>query len=82
MKQKIKNKKRMEGTVVSDKMAKTVVVSVQSHKVHPVYKKHYNISKKYKAHDPEKKYKVGDRVIVEETRPLSKDKKWVVVGKA
>lgn len=82
MLEKTKHRKKLEGLVVSDKMQKTAVVSVESHKVHPLYKKHYKISKKYKAHDPEKKYVTGDRVIIEESRPLSKDKKWVVIGKA
>ena len=69
----------MEGLVVSDKMQKTAVVSVQSHKVHPVYKKHYNVSKKYKAHDPENRFKIGDKLKIIEIRPISKDKKWKVI---
>jgi len=75
----IKNPKILKGVVVSDKMDKTVVVLVNSLVKHPKYKKYIKISKKYKAHDPEKKYKVGDRVIIEETRPISKDKHFKVL---
>ena len=74
-----KNPKILKGVVVSDKMDKTVVVLVNSLVKHPKYKKYIKISKKYKAHDPEKKYKVGDRVIIEETRPISKDKHFKVL---
>lgn len=81
MSDKTKNKKRMEGTVTSDKTQKTVSVVVTSRKQHPIYKKYYMSSKKYKAHDEENKYKVGDKIIIEESRPLSRDKKWIVIGK-
>jgi small subunit ribosomal protein S17 len=73
------------GQVVSDKMDKTVVVSVQRQYLHPVYKRVVRESKKYKAHDEENRCRVGDRVRIVETRPLSKDKRWRVieiVGKA
>jgi len=74
-------RRRLEGTVVSDKMAKTVVVSIERMKMHPKYKKRYLVSKKYKAHDEKGEYHVGDKVIIEETRPISKDKRWRVVRK-
>ncbi|MCD6094856.1 30S ribosomal protein S17 [bacterium] len=72
-------KKRLQGTVISDKMDKTVVVQVEKWKVHPKYKKGYRIHKKYKAHDAENKCKVGDKVVIEECHPLSKEKRWRVV---
>ncbi len=67
-----------EGIVVSDKMAKTVVVRVERVYRHPLYQKTMRVSKKFKAHD-EIGCKVGDRVEIMETRPLSKDKCWRVV---
>ena len=72
------SKRKLKGKVVSNKMQKTVVVEVETIKTHPKYKKRYKISKKYKAHDEKNKYQIGDRVVIEETRPLSKGKKWVV----
>lgn len=67
------------GQVVSDKMDKTVVVSVQRQYLHPVYKRVVRESKKYKAHDEENRCRMGDRVRIVETRPLSRDKRWRVV---
>ena len=72
-------RKVREGIVVSDKMQKTVVVSVERRVPHPVYGKMVTRTKKYKAHDEENSSKVGDRVRIMETRPLSKDKRWRVV---
>jgi small subunit ribosomal protein S17 len=69
----------LKGVVVSDKMDKTVVVSVSRFIKHPKYGKFYSRSKKYKAHDAENKYKVGDKVEIIETRPISKDKKFRVL---
>jgi small subunit ribosomal protein S17 len=69
----------LKGVVVSDKMDKTVVVSVSRFVKHPLYGKFYQVNKKYKAHDPENKYKVGDKVEIVETRPISKDKRFKVV---
>lgn len=60
-------------------MNKTVVVRVNSFKKHPKYLKYYRLSKKFKAHDEKGEYKVGDEVIIQETRPLSKEKRWKVV---
>jgi len=74
-------KKKLQGIVVSDKMQKTVVVLVERVKEHPKYKRRYKIHKKYKAHDENKEYKAGDKVIIEETIPISKDKHFIVVKK-
>jgi len=70
--------KTLNGVVVSDKMDKTVVVLVSRFVKHPKYDKYYNTSKKYKVHDEENKYKIGDKVEIVETRPISKDKKFKV----
>ncbi len=72
---------RLKGVVVSDKQEKTVVVRVESLKEHPRYKKRYKVHKRYKAHDEKGEFKEGDGVVIEETRPISKDKKWRVVKK-
>ena len=69
----------LKGVVVSDKMDKTVIVSVSRFIKHPLYGKFYKVSKKYKAHDQENKYKVGDEVAIVETRPFSKGKFFKVV---
>lgn len=74
----VSRRKFREGVVVSDKMDKTVVVSVETMKRHPLYGKTMRRSKKYKAHDEENRCVVGDRVRIREARPLSKDKCWVV----
>ena len=74
-------KHQLKGTVISDKMQKTVVVEVERFKEYPKYKKKYKIHKKYKAHDEKGEYHIGDKVVIEECRPLSKDKRWRVVNK-
>jgi small subunit ribosomal protein S17 len=74
-------KKRLQGEIVSDKMQKTVVVKVERIKEHPKYKKRYKVHKKYKAHVEKGDYKVGDKVVIEECRPISKEKRWKVVKK-
>jgi len=74
----LEKRKAREGLVVSNKMAKTVVVAVETRKVHPLYKKAIRLSKKYKAHDENGACKIGDRVRIVETRPLSKEKRWRV----
>ena len=79
MKNEVVHKRILEGVVVSDKMNKTVTVGVSNFKKHPVYKKYYNVIKKYKAHDEENSFKIGDKVKIQESRPVSKDKRWVVV---
>ena len=67
------------GVVVSDKMQKTVVVKVERVYRHPLYQKVIKVAKKFKAHDELNECKVGDRVEIMETRPLSRDKRWRVV---
>ena len=67
------------GQVVSDKMDKTIVVTVKTKKKHPLYKKTVNSSKKFKAHDENHECGIGDTVKIMETRPLSKDKNWRLV---
>lgn len=74
-------RRRMSGVIVSDKMAKTVVVAVEKEKVHPKYLKRYKMTERYKAHDENNEYKTGDKVTIEETRPQSKEKRWRVVEK-
>jgi small subunit ribosomal protein S17 len=69
----------MWGTVVSDKRDKTVTVVVERRVMHPVYKKFITRSKKYAAHDEANRFKIGDRVQIRETRPISKTKCWEVV---
>ncbi len=81
-KSEIKNeviKRKFNGVVVSDKMNKTIVVKVARVKVHPMYKKRFSVSRKYKVHDEKNQYKKGDKVQFIETRPLSKNKRWRVV---
>ena len=74
----LEKRKVREGLVVSDRMDKTVVVAVETRKVHPLYKKAIRVSKKYKAHDENNACKIGDKVKIVETRPLSKEKRWRV----
>ncbi len=66
---------------MSDKMEKTVVVAVERLKLHPKYRKYFRVTKKYKAHDENREYHTGDRVVIQETRPLSKEKRWKVISK-
>ncbi len=72
-------KRILQGTVVSDKNDKTVVVKVERRFAHPLFKKTVRRSKKYKAHDENNQFKVGDTVLIQESAPISKDKCWVVV---
>jgi small subunit ribosomal protein S17 len=76
------NIKRLSGTVVSDAMDKTVVVSVDRFVKHPKYGKYYTVSKKYKAHDEGNTHHVGDKVMIEPCRPISKNKSFRVVASA
>ncbi len=71
----------LSGIIVSDKMNKTRVVLVERLKKHARYHKYYNVSKKLKAHDEKNEYKTGDKVTIKETRPLSKDKRWIIIKK-
>ena len=73
-------KRQLTGIIISNKMTKTVVVKVEKLKEHPKYKKRYKISKKYKTHT-DQEHQIGDKVIIEECRPISKDKRWRVVKK-
>ena len=66
----------LQGVVVSDKMDKTIVVKVERRVMHPIYKKFIKRSKKYHAHDENNEAKIGDKVVIAETRPLSKLKRW------
>jgi small subunit ribosomal protein S17 len=72
-------KKRREGVVVSDKMTKTRVVVIERVYRHPRYERVITRSKRLKAHDEQNASKVGDRVLIEETRPLSKEKRWRIL---
>lgn len=71
-------RKSKVGTVMSDRMDKTVVVRVERVVLHPVYKKYTRRRTTYKAHDEKNEYRIGDRVEIVETRPLSKEKRWRV----
>ena len=73
--------KTLKGEVVSDKMDKTIVVNVTRYIAHKKYGKYFKIDKKYKAHDEANTYKIGDKVTISETKPISKDKSFVVTGK-
>ena len=75
-------KRSLQGVVVSDKQSKTVVVRVERRFTHPVLKKTIRRSKKYHAHDEANKHKVGDIVAIEESKPISKNKRWVVLETA
>ena len=72
-------RKTRVGTVVSDKMDKTIVVAIEDNVSHPLYKKIIKRTVKFKAHDEKNEAKAGDRVKIMETRPLSKDKRWRLV---
>ena len=74
-------KKRLTGKIISNKMQKTVVVRVESTKEHPKYRRRYRLHKNYKAHVKNGEYQIGDKVIIEECRPISKEKGWKVVKK-
>ncbi|WP_025028098.1 30S ribosomal protein S17 [Caldalkalibacillus mannanilyticus] len=73
------NRKVQVGKVVSDKMDKTITVSVETYKKHTLYGKRVKYTKKFKAHDENNQAKIGDVVKIMETRPLSKDKRWRLV---
>ena len=72
-------KRILQGTVVSDKSEKTVIVEVERRYTHPLYKKVVRRSKKYHAHDESNALKVGDRVRIQETAPISRTKRWAVI---
>lgn len=81
MQEKAKNKRTLQGTVVSDKMNKTITVKVDRLKWHKKYGKQYRVSEKYKVHDEKNEHKTGEKVLIEECRPISKDKNWRVIKK-
>lgn len=73
-------RRKFNGVVVSDKSDKTILVKVETVKIHPKYKKRYTVSRKYKVHDEKNTFKTGDKVAFVECRPLSRDKRWRVVA--
>jgi small subunit ribosomal protein S17 len=73
---KIRQRKSLAGVVVSDKMDKTIVVQIEQMVMHPIYKKYVRRRLKYKAHDETNTARMGDTVLIEECRPLSRDKRW------
>jgi small subunit ribosomal protein S17 len=76
------SKRIVQGVVVSDACDKTVIVRVERRVMHPVYKKFVTHSKKYAAHDERNRFRIGDTVQIEESRPISKRKHWVVLEEA
>lgn len=81
MPNKTVNKRKLQGIVVSDKMAKTRVVAIYGTKKHPKYQRFYKVTRRFKAHDENNAYKMGDMVVIEERRPLSKEKRWEIISK-
>jgi small subunit ribosomal protein S17 len=73
-------KRVLQGVVVSDKNDKTIVVQVERRYTHPLLKKTVRRTKKYHAHDEKNSFKVGDQVSIEETRPISKNKRWITIA--
>ena len=74
-------KQQITGIVVSNKMDKTVVVKVEVRKRHPKYHKSYTVTQKYKAHDPNNDYQIGDKVVIESIKPKSREKRFHVIKK-
>ena len=74
-------KKKLKGIVVSQKGNKTAIVLVERYRKHPLFRKFMKRSKRYKAHDENNEYKEGDVVFIQESRPISKEKNWVVISK-
>ncbi|MEK7062306.1 MAG: 30S ribosomal protein S17 [Patescibacteria group bacterium] len=73
--------RKLQGIIVSDKMDKTRVIAITRLKQHPRYKKYYKVTERFKAHDEKNEYKNGDKVVIEETRPMSKEKRWKIIEK-
>ena len=73
--------RKLTGIVTSDKMTKTRVVAVSTLKKHPKYLKYYKVTTKFKAHDENNEYKTGETVVIEESRPLSREKRWRIVSR-
>ena len=76
-----KNTRTQQGVVVSDKMVKTRVVAVTRMKRHPKYLKYIKVTRRFKAHDEKNEYRKGDTVVIAESRPMSRDKRWTIVAK-
>ncbi|MFH1820555.1 MAG: 30S ribosomal protein S17 [Candidatus Nealsonbacteria bacterium] len=74
-------KRQLIGIITSNKMKDTLVVKVERIKEHPKYKRRYKVHTKYKAHTTEGEFALGDKVVIEECRPISKDKNWLVIKK-
>ncbi|MFA5173050.1 MAG: 30S ribosomal protein S17 [Candidatus Paceibacterota bacterium] len=74
-------RRKLSGKIVSDKMDKTRVVLIERLKKHPKYRKYFRVSSKLKAHDEKNEFKTGDFVLLEESRPISKEKRWTIIGK-
>ena len=74
-------KRRLQGVVVSDKMNKTRVIVVERSRKHAIFHKYFKVTKRFKAHDEKNEYKFGDKVTIEETQPLSKEKRWKIINK-
>ncbi len=73
--------RKLTGVITSDKMTKTRVVAVSTLKKHPKYLKYYKVTTKFKAHDENNEYKTGETVIIEESRPLSREKRWKIISR-
>ncbi len=71
--------KTLTGVVTSDKADKTITITVASRETHPLYKKQYTVNRKYTAHDPKNEASTGDKVTIEESRPISKTKTWKLI---
>ena len=80
--EKQKKIRKITGVVVSDKMTKTRVIAVSRLKKHPRYLKYQTLTTRFKAHDENNEYHTGDKVVIAETKPLSREKRWTIVGKA
>lgn len=76
-----KIKRRLTGMIVSNKMQKTVIVEITTLKAHLKYHRRYKLTNRFKVHNENNEYTVGDKVIIEETKPLSKEKRWVIICK-
>jgi small subunit ribosomal protein S17 len=75
-------KRKLKGTVVSNKMEKTIIVAVDKFKEHPKYKKRYKSTRRYKVNVKNaQEFKIGDKVMIEETKPMSKEKRWKIIQK-
>lgn len=70
------------GTIVSDKMTGTAIVLISRMVAHPMYRKKFRVTKRFKVNNPENKFKTGDKVIIRETKPMSKEKSWEIISLA